>query len=93
MSRDSMRLVGQKTKLKVLEVVAKTPEGISAKDVAAASGLNHSTVRLHLAKAKKSRLVSAEKKGRSVLYAPAANKTAQAAFAKMGVVTQPAPTT
>lgn len=83
MSRDTMKSVGLKTKLKVLEAVKNNPEGISAKDVATASGLNHSTVRLHLAKAKKSRLVTAEKKGRSVLYAPATNKTAQAAFARM----------
>lgn len=89
MSKTSMKLVGQRTKLKVLGAVSGG--GISAQDISKKTGILPSTVRLHLLKAKKSRLITAEKKGRSVLYAPAANKTAQAAFVKMGLVPPPQP--
>lgn len=85
MSRDTMKSVGLKTKLAVLGAIAGG--SISAQGISEKTGIKPATVRLHLLKAKKSRLITATTQGRSVLYAPASNKTAQAAFVKMGFMT------
>lgn len=68
MSKDSMRLVGMKTRNKVAKAVQSRKKGISAQDISEKTNIKPATVRLHLLALKKSGSVSATRTGRSVLY-------------------------
>lgn len=72
MSKDSMRLVGMKTRNKVAKAVESRKKGISAQGISKKTNIKPATVRLHLLALKKAGAISATRSGRSVVYAKAA---------------------
>ncbi len=65
----ALKALGQPTRLRMMRLLANSPRGLAAGEIASALGVRQNTLSSHIAILSGSGLIDGERKGRSIIYA------------------------